>query len=271
MAGKVMSDFRGLARVFGWPTALRWLANVALRFPQCVRERNLQPADHAMGPGPFAARFRGPGGTLARGKLAGDDVISGAREIWVRNVYLPDGLAIPPDGVVVDLGANVGNFTALALAHGSGVRVVSVEPDSYMIGRLHHMAAVNGWQDRLEDCQALIGTVTPVQEQLIASNGRDKLGVITEEEFIAKYRLTRIDFLKCDIEGSEFGLLKPGGKLLGMSRQLAVEVHDAAGDRNAFVEMLRAEGFEILGVRPSPGDCIVTARRPGGATTARHP
>ena len=78
-----------------------------------------------MGPGPYDVRLG-----AARARLFGEQVISGIREIWVRDVYLNRGiLSIAPDATVVDLGANAGNFTMLALAHGSGVRCVSVEAD----------------------------------------------------------------------------------------------------------------------------------------------
>src|SRR4051812_15958000 len=119
----VFRDFIGLVRVCGIGVALRWLVMIALNFKKCARARNLQPADLAMGPGPFSARL----GT-ARAKLFGEQAISGIREIWVRDVYLNHGrLSIPPDATVVDLGANMGNFTVLALGHGPGVRCVSVE------------------------------------------------------------------------------------------------------------------------------------------------
>lgn len=87
-----------------------------------------------MGSGPFNVG----GAILGSADDPGQDVsvvFSGIREVWVRNVYLrpvdprhagprhvdPGGvLSIPEQGVIVDLGANRGTFTALALARSPG-------------------------------------------------------------------------------------------------------------------------------------------------------
>ena len=112
----IFADFWGLRRVGGFALAVRWLFAIVFNFRQCRAERNLQPADRAMGEGPFAVRMDD-----ARARVIGPQVLSGVREIWVRDVYLQRGLlTMPTQGTVVDLGANMGNFTLLALAQGPG-------------------------------------------------------------------------------------------------------------------------------------------------------
>jgi hypothetical protein len=120
------ADFAGLWRVCGPGVALRWLFAVARNVGPILRSHNLQTADAAVGPGPFAVRFP----TLAKKfSVSGQGVISGIREMYVRNSYLKDDLLRIEDGAtVVDLGANLGLFTKLALAHGDRVRVIAVEP-----------------------------------------------------------------------------------------------------------------------------------------------
>src|ERR1700677_758847 len=120
----IASDFRGLCRVCGPIVALRWLLAIVLNIKACRRAGNLQPADAALGDGPFHARLRN-----ARAILSGRQVLTGIREIWVRDPYLNDFLSIPENATVVDLGANMGLFTTLALASGGGVRVLAVEAD----------------------------------------------------------------------------------------------------------------------------------------------
>jgi hypothetical protein len=56
MLQKLATDFLGLARVCGVLTASRWIVFVGRHFPDIVREGNLQPADKAMGEGPFTVR-----------------------------------------------------------------------------------------------------------------------------------------------------------------------------------------------------------------------
>lgn len=253
----VSTDSISLARVGGWGLSLRWLACVIARFPACVRAGNMQPADSAMGDGPFRVQ-RG----RATARLTGTRVISGIREIWCRDVYLQDDyLKISPDATVVDLGASLGNFTMLALAHGDNVRVVSVEPSSERNELFYKQLEVNGWQDRCTLDRCFIGGRGREQEQLLANPYYQGAEFISQEEFLAKHHLELIDFLKCDIEGSEFTLLGDESPILAITQQISVEVHDEAGDRYAFIEMLKHNGFEIGPVTHNPHDCIVRARR----------
>jgi FkbM family methyltransferase len=236
---------------------LRWLGAIISRFSECKRSGNLQPADRAVGAGPFHARLR-----AARARIVGPGVISGIREIWVRDVYLHGGfLSIPPDAQVVDLGANVGNFTMLALGHGPDVRVIAVEPSQQCRQMLARQLEENGWSTRVRVCDAFIGSRNAISDELLSSPDFAQSRFISEQEFVDAYGISRIDFLKCDIEGSEFGLLTEQSQLLARTQRLAMELHDHSGDRNAFIDMLKRNGFEVLVLRDSPTDCIVLARR----------
>jgi hypothetical protein len=84
---------------------------------------------------------------------------------------------------------------------------------------------------------------------------------LPQDEFIAQFDLKKIDFLKCDIEGSEFELLTRESPLLKMSRQVAIELHTAYGDPQAFMQMLREMGFEVVQRHVTATDCIVNGRR----------
>ncbi|HVT87580.1 MAG TPA: FkbM family methyltransferase [Tepidisphaeraceae bacterium] len=254
---KIVSDFFGLWRVCGFGIAVKWVTKIIGSFGECVRERNLQPADIAMGKGPFPCRYG-----KARAKLTGVQAISGIRELWVRDVYLNRGfLKIVPNSIVLDLGANMGNFTMLALAHGPDVRVVSVEPVSSNREKLLAQLEANNWTDRVRICPNFVGAKTAYQEQLQADAQTPGANFITEDELIQQYGLERIDFLKCDIEGSEFELLGPNSRLLAMARQIAIELHGHAGDPRKFIEMLRFKGFEIGTGDHNSEVIIVSARR----------
>src|SRR4051812_49591430 len=125
MIRQLVSDFLGMWRVCGAIVALRWLWQVLRHLGECRRRRDLQPADLAMGTGPFRVRLG-----KSQAKVAGAGIVTGIREVWVRDCYLAGGfLAIGDGDVVVDLGANIGTFTMLALGHGQNVRVVAVEPN----------------------------------------------------------------------------------------------------------------------------------------------
>jgi len=257
MIRQLASDFFGLWRVCGFGVAMRWLFYVAWNLRECVRRRDLQPADLALGAGPIAARL----GT-ARARLSGPGVVTGIREIWVRDCYLADGfLSIGGDDVVVDLGANIGTFTMLALGSGPGVRVVAVEPNARAGESLAATAALNGWQDRLKLCNAFVGGKTATQNTLLEGAEYQGSPFVSERAFIERYSLTKIDFLKCDIEGSEFELLRRDSALLSMARQLAIELHTAYGDVKTFIAMLESLGFEVNLRHSSEPACVLNARR----------
>jgi FkbM family methyltransferase len=257
IARRLLSDFNGLRRVCGPWFASRWLAQVARHVAACLKRRDLQPADLAFGRGPIHAKLGD-----AQAQLVGNCVVTGVREIWVRDCYLGDGFLTIPDGsTVVDLGANIGVFTMLALAQGPSVRAVAVEPNHDAARYLADAARLNGFEDRLQICHAFLGGRTSTQDQLAAMPDYAGSAFMTEEQLIERFNLTKIDFLKCDIEGSEFQLLTPDSRLLAMTRQLAIELHSEMGDPRAFMDMLRSLGFDVVVRRSSPHDCVINARR----------
>jgi FkbM family methyltransferase len=259
---KLIGDYRGLIRVLGFGCASRWLAAVIVNLPGILRARNLQPADRAMGPGPFVIRFR-EGAVQFR--ITGTEAFSGIREMYVRDTYLRGGALDISDGdVVLDLGANMGNFSNLALAHGPHVRVIAVEPNRALNQEYWSSLALNpGFTERAELRRVFLGEESQKQHELRSDPRYAGVEWVKEEEFLSSCSIDCVDFLKCDIEGGEFALLRRGGRLLGMTRKLAIEVHHFAGDVDAFVNMLVAEGFQIKAMqRETDGTATVLAARP---------
>jgi FkbM family methyltransferase len=255
----IVSDARGISMRCGWWIMLRWLWNVAMTLPICVKNRNLQAADRRMGNGPFLVSRRG-----ARARLSGQQVFSGIREIWVRDVYLKDNyLVIPGGALVVDFGANLGNFTNLALAQHDDVRVIAVEPSLKLSKSLQTSIAENGWANRAAVKRAFVGLTTKVQLSIAGDPDYRDAPFITEDAFLDEFKIRQIDFLKCDIEGSEFFMLEPESKLLSLTRNLAIEIHAWGGSIALFLDKLRILGFEIGSIaQDASGTCIALCKRP---------
>lgn len=253
---KLFGDFFGLVHVLGPFLALKWAAMVLLNARGIFRARNLQLADLAMGEGPFFIRFSSD----VYFRIAGPSAFSGIREMYVRDTYLRHGLLTIEDGdVVLDLGANMGNFTNLALAHGRSVRVISVEPGRDFNDTYRKSLALNaGFFDRVRLFRAFVGSMDEKQEKLLNTPQYSGAEWISEEQLISQAGFERIDFLKCDIEGGEFGLLHPGSRILAMAQKIAIEVHSFAGDVEQFLKMLVAQGFTLKYVQRDP-DGTVTA------------
>jgi len=258
---KVWNDFLGLGRVCGWSVAFRWLRQLVFSWREVLQEKNLQPVDRALGPGPWKVRLRTYGCEFL---VWGPQSISGIREMYVRDVYLRGGwLKIAPDDVVLDLGANMGNFTNLALSSGPKVRVVAVEPSQSLNEIFRRSVGLNpGFLDRVTLLRCFVGGLGPKQNELFASRDYSEAPFLSEDDLIATAGLTRIDFLKCDIEGSEFGLIDKPSRILEMTRKIACEVHAFAGDPEELLEHVRAAGFEIGPVqRAEDGSVTFLARR----------
>lgn len=261
-AKKLVTDWLGLSKVVGARHAANWMMRVVANAHAVLRERNLQPADRAMGAGPFEVRVAP---YVRSFRVSGPQVFSGIREMYVRDVYLRHGLlTIDPGDVVVDLGANMGNFTALALAAHPDTRVVAVEPSRALNEAFVASVGLNpGFLDRVQLIRAFVG-VSGKANSLIeaqADDYRDATWLSPEE--LVQIVGPRIDFLKCDIEGGEFDLLRANGGILKITRKMACEVHAFAGDVRRFIEkVVRVSGFELLHVKYDPdGTATFLARR----------
>jgi len=262
MSKKLTADFLGLARVCGILIACRWLFFVGRYFFDIAKQGNLQTADRAMGEGPFKVNLSRYGTSFT---VVGGDAISGIREMYVRDTYLSDGLLLIHDGdTVVDLGANMGNFTNLALSCGKHVRVVAVEPSTALNAAFCRSVGLNaGFMERVILIRAFLGKVSRKVQSMIGQDvNYHNVPWISETELINEGQLNKIDFLKCDIEGGEFKLLTSGSKLLSMAQNIAIEVHAFGGDVREFIGGLNRCGFSILAAKyDSDGTATVLAKR----------
>ncbi len=139
--------------------------------------------------------------------------------------------------------------------------MVALEAGRAECEKWRRSVAQNGWEERATLINAFIGGETASQQTMRQVHGSAGVPVVTEDDLVRTAGLNRVDFLKCDIEGSEFDLLRPGGRLLGMARQIGVEVHAEAGSMEAFERMLDAAGFEVRAARRTPGANVLLARR----------
>jgi FkbM family methyltransferase len=257
----VGKDFKGIWFVCRPSIAIKWLFHILFLIPQIIRSKNLHPADIAMGDGPFKVRHHSGGIFFS---ISGDRVFSGIREMYVRDVYLSNGILKIQDGdVVVDLGASCGNFTNLALSIGSNVRVVALEP---LIRKnqkmLNSILLNNGFKERVILINAFIGRKSSKQDWLIKEFDLSSINWISEDELISIGNLKKVDFLKCDIEGGEFDLLHKGSKLLEITNSLAIEIHSFAGDVIHFIDELKDSGFQIKKIKWDPDkSCTLLAQR----------
>lgn len=244
----------------GLLTTLKWFLLVLVKFPIIIRSKNLQSADMAMGKGPFAVTLKK---TFFVGipNNGGGSPFTGIREMYVRNTYLKDKLKFSPNSLVVDLGANIGNFSNLALSADDSIRVIAVEPSLIQNTYFDYSLNLNMWRERATLVRAFIGKVT--DKSLFNFEGYQGAEIMSDTEFVQRYNIDSIDFLKCDIEGGEFAFLEKDSRILHITKKIAIEIHASDDDDpKEFISHLSRLGFIIKSVAwEKDGSCTLLASK----------
>ncbi|HKW27247.1 MAG TPA: FkbM family methyltransferase [Terriglobales bacterium] len=171
-------------------------------------------------------------------------MFSGAREMYVRQVYFAvDGFSISPGDAVVDLGANWGLFTTLAAK--TGCRTIAVDVQQELLDHIPRLLRLNHCDQALVSIVCgVIGPNTGVvslKPELLAGAPP----VIAMDTLLSKFGLGCVDFLKVDIEGSEFALFSGDLGWLDSVRKIAMEVHTRFGDPSVLADLFRCHGFRV--------------------------
>ncbi len=256
MLKKLIRDLIGLYKIVGFTKTIKWLIFIFIQLYEVLKNKNLEPADKLMGTGPIKVRMN-----KKSASLSGVQVFSGIREIWVRNCYLLNYFNFDNDELVVDLGANIGVFTQLALSQNSKLKTISVEPNLRLLKCLQKSVENNGWSERSSTLRSFIGHKTKTQITGQTTKNYKGVNFISENDFIKRYSIKKIDFLKIDIEGSEFAFINSKSKILDLCNKLAIEIHEHAGDIASFIESLKLRKFKVHSIDWARGGCILLASK----------
>lgn len=135
---------------------------------------------------------------------------------------------VPPDGVVIDVGAHAGQFAKLFARLVPRGRVVAVEPSPYALGILRRVVAwrrlgnVTVVAAGLSDRPGSLVLGTPVKRSGALGFGlasfaapgtpravqADTVPVETLDGLAGRLGLDRVDLIKCDVEGWEAHVLR---------------------------------------------------------------
>lgn len=174
-------------------------------------------------------------------------------------VDLLDAIAhidIPPGGVAVDVGANIGNHT-LYLASNLDLRVVAVEPEVGNVSLLRHNVELNGLQDKVV---VVAAAAWSSRERLrlvneVAGNGGTFHGAVEADGEVQAAPLDElvvdgpVRLIKIDVEGAEPHVLAGARGILERDRPVVVtECHGAEAYRK-IADHLRPLGYEPVVMR----------------------
>jgi FkbM family methyltransferase len=202
---------------------------------------------------------------------------------------------IKPGHTVLDIGANVGSHTLpFAKLVGNSGRVVAYEPTAFAYGKLIVNVALNPeLSQRIDPMQAMLvgGSQSRLPPALFSSwpledsidlheehKGRlmDTSGasVVTLDDAVERLKLFKIDFLKIDVDGYEYEVLKGGLHTLKIHKpSIIMEFAPYLIKLEEFcdmVELLLGLGYrfqDVNSLRQLPGDAdALKALIPGGSS-----
>lgn len=172
--------------------------------------------------------------------LKGSAFFGYGNEIYIEKKYFPSSdFKITPDMTVIDLGANVGVFTVLAAMLGK--RVIAVEILQDLVGEIKKNVVVNNCANKVIVICGAIGYNIGHTVREAAAN----VNKLEMEDIIKKHNISIVDFLKIDIEGSEFDVIKKDSDWLLKVKLIAIEIHTEYGDARNLKNILEEKGFEV--------------------------
>jgi FkbM family methyltransferase len=241
-ASKLFKELYLIHQLCGWRCLIEYVGQVVLNGVAIGRTKSLIPADRAMS------------GSVHNFKIFKESIaldgalIGGARELYGRKVYfaLP-GFALEPTDVVVDLGANAGVFTTLAARLSK--KVIAVEAQSRFLDYISYNLQQNNCSDKASLEFGIVGGSTGLfsnEKRLESGSHFEKRPpVLSMNEIIKRHDLDNINFLKVDIEGSEFDLFFKDVDWLTRVEKIAMEVHPQFGNVRDLIAVLETNGFTV--------------------------
>ena len=224
--------------VLGPTLYARYLAKFITCLPKILTAGDLRPLDKSMGMA--AKQFHYQGRTFSfdcqfcdNQLQEGSFAFGVAREIYIRDCYFKWQ---PPSvydraRTVVDLGANRGAFSALMTTRAECI--LSVECGAQYVPVIRHNMSQNNYGNYAIE-SALIG-----EGGVFAGTESSR---ITMDELFCRHEIQTVDFMKMDIEGSEFALFESSNWLKRVNA-ISMEVHPAYGAPRAILDRLNTHGF----------------------------
>jgi FkbM family methyltransferase len=198
-------------------------------------------------------------------------------EIFKQRVYDPF-FYNKKDMVVLDMGANIGLFSLYAAPHAKVV--YAIEPSAEHQQTLQHMLKYNGLSNVHPYALAIshqTGTATfnhspnvtayslrDEIHQMVPDAGTEQVATMRIDEFFVRERIFHVDFMKMDIEGSEFEVIMGEGfkKVADKIDALVVELHAWPGvNYNLLITTLADLGFDKIEQMATDAFVISAQRR----------
>lgn len=241
MYRKIVSNLGVRAiRTLGWKITARMWLGFLLYLPEIIRVRNLFPMDKFMST-LTSIKIKSKFGRFTINPSRIDNLIaeessafSSVRELYVKDCYLRyhqiDRNEIK---TLVDLGANRGMVSAMFTPVAE--RIVAIEAQEKYNQVIQEIITV---QNKFANVS--IGNYFVGSNEFILQNEHKVTFAFIQQH----YGLTSIDFLKMDIEGSEFDIIH--GLPFPIIKYISMEVHRDIGDPGTIAQVLSLNNFGYI-------------------------
>jgi FkbM family methyltransferase len=206
--------------------------------------------------------------------------IRGGYKIFARNIFGPDWVVIyemlcrddyelkkiiinSKKPVILDVGANIGAFTILAVKLFGRARIFDFEPDKENFKILNKNIILNNFEDRVIISDLALDKESGEKtfyihkkeyaHSLLPRDANDQAGSVkikstTIEEIFKKYNFDKIDLLKLDIEGLEYEIIyNLPQEYFSKIDNIVLEIHDREGfSCEELVKFLEKNGYNVI-------------------------
>jgi FkbM family methyltransferase len=210
---------------------------------------------------PLIIRLRGSGARFR---------VRAAMDVWVIKETCLDRdyeyvAALQDDWTIIDIGAGLGDFTVCAAQRCPAGRVLAYEPFPESFALLQQNISLNNLSNVAAKPYAIaaepgslalnVGLGEAVQHSTTQSGAKTiEVQAITLQLVFEEHGLDRCDFLKMDVEGGEYAILRSiDANLLKRVQRIALEYHDntPVGKHDELVRLLQNNGYQVH-VRANP-------------------
>lgn len=165
---------------------------------------------------------------------------------------------LPTRPIVVDVGANLGQFNLFCRSYLQAERIISIEPlpscfQLLTVNAEHPSDCINMLVTEQESDNRFFVACDSQLSSTVCDDGEDYFEEIMVhgmplERLLEAYGIDRINLLKVDTEGSEIDVLRSAGKLLDKVDVVLVEMsvfRKNTGNMFAVGSLLEARGFRL--------------------------
>jgi len=178
------------------------------------------------------------------------EFVAGLKEIFLDKIY---SVKLPNHPYIIDCGANIGLSVIFMKKQYPDAEIIAFEPDSQNFELLTKNVEAGSYKNIdlrkqavwIENTLVHFSSTGTTDSHISSQNtGSAEVAAIRLKDLLTR----KIDFLKIDIEGAEYQVIKDIAEKLDLVENMFVEYHGSFEENNQFLDMLKTisdKGFHF--------------------------